>query len=74
MILTELRDYVIDNPQCSQTELASNFGLSEDGIDAMLSVWIKKGQIKTTISDSHNGVVRRYQWVSDKEIGLTVIQ
>ncbi|WP_394210513.1 FeoC-like transcriptional regulator [Enterovibrio calviensis] len=74
MILTELRDYVIANPQCSLTEMAVHFGLSEDGIDAMLSVWVKKGQLKTTVSDSRNGVVRQYQWVSDKELGITVIQ
>ncbi|WP_028024994.1 FeoC-like transcriptional regulator [Enterovibrio calviensis] len=74
MILDDLRDYIVANPNCTLTTLATHFSLSADGIDAMLAVWVKKGQLKTTISQSHNGVERRYLWVQDQELGITVIQ
>ncbi|MGF1766108.1 FeoC-like transcriptional regulator [Enterovibrio makurazakiensis] len=74
MILDDLRDYISANPQCTLSELAKHFSLSEDGIDAMLNVWVKKGLLKTTISQSSRGVERRYQWVINQELGITVIQ
>lgn len=42
MILTDLKQYIEAHPKCSQAELAKVFNLSEDGVDAMLSVWVKK--------------------------------
>ncbi|MBF8999539.1 MULTISPECIES: FeoC-like transcriptional regulator [Vibrio] len=45
MILTELKDYISQHHGASRTELAQRFALSEDGVDAMLHVWLQKGAI-----------------------------
>lgn len=44
MILTELHQYIDNEGVAARSELASKFGMSEDGVDAMLSVWVKKGK------------------------------
>lgn len=72
MILTELKDYVIAHPQCSASELAKQFALSEDGIDAMLAAWVKRGKLKITVSESRGRVEKRYLWVDD-QLGITVL-
>ncbi|MEL7287846.1 MAG: FeoC-like transcriptional regulator, partial [Pseudomonadota bacterium] len=38
MILKELYQYIADKGTVSQSDLAKQFGMSEDGADAMLSV------------------------------------
>ncbi|MGR5470150.1 FeoC-like transcriptional regulator, partial [Vibrio astriarenae] len=37
MILKELYQYIVDKGTVSQSDLAKQFGMSEDGADAMLS-------------------------------------
>ncbi|MGC3833621.1 FeoC-like transcriptional regulator [Moritella viscosa] len=44
MILTRLKDHLVVNGRTNRTELAKIFGISEDGIDAMLTLWVAKGQ------------------------------
>ena len=50
MILTRLKDHLVANGKTSRAELAKKFAISEDGIDAMLALWIAKGKISTTVS------------------------
>jgi len=45
MILHELKNYIAENGMVTRQELAKHFSLSEDGVDAMLDVWFKKGII-----------------------------
>ncbi|MFC3025551.1 FeoC-like transcriptional regulator [Vibrio zhugei] len=45
MILFELKHYIESHRGCSRRDLAKEFAMSEDGVDAMLAVWIKKGAI-----------------------------
>ncbi|QTH10229.1 FeoC-like transcriptional regulator, partial [Vibrio fluvialis] len=49
MILTELKQAIEAQSGISRKELAKRFALSEDGVDAMLAVWIKKGVISRFI-------------------------
>lgn len=42
MILNELKRYIEENGIVSRSAIAKKFSLSEDGVDAMLAVWIKK--------------------------------
>ncbi|WP_297481357.1 FeoC-like transcriptional regulator [uncultured Photobacterium sp.] len=45
MILQKLKQYITDNGRVSRKQLSLHFGMSEDGVDAMLAVWIRKGTI-----------------------------
>ncbi|WP_408607705.1 hypothetical protein [Enterovibrio coralii] len=51
-----------------------SFSLSEDGIDAMLAVWAKKGMLKITLSKKGGEEMAHYHWVQSDELGLVVIQ
>lgn len=73
MILDDLKNHVIKHPHCTQASLAQYFSLSEDGIDAMMSIWRKKGQLKTTLTKEKGVQICRYLWLKENEIGLTVI-
>ena len=58
----------------SRKELAQEFGLSEDGVDAMMSVWVKKGSISRLVDTDRGDRVKRvrYTLVPDNAIALTV--
>ncbi|MCM0147376.1 ferrous iron transport protein C [Photobacterium galatheae] len=45
MILHQLREQVERSGRISRRQLAHRFGLSEDGVDAMMALWVKKGLI-----------------------------
>ncbi|HAH03240.1 MAG TPA: iron transporter FeoC, partial [Vibrio sp.] len=49
MILTELHQYIDNEGVAARSELASKFGMSEDGVDAMLSAWVKKGKVSRLV-------------------------
>ncbi|CAI2301852.1 FeoC-like transcriptional regulator [Vibrio parahaemolyticus] len=74
MILNELYQYIADKGTVSQSELAKQFGMSEDGADAMLSVWIKKGKISRLVDTNKvRDVMRvRYAVTKQDELSLTV--
>lgn len=73
MILDDLKEYIIAHPYCAQADLASAFVLTEDGIEAMLSVWGKKGKLKVTWTTRRNKPQRLYRWLDNNEIGLMVL-
>jgi len=74
MILQELKRYIEEKGCATQQELAKQFHLSTDGVDVMLSVWIKKGNISKLVDvNKHNQVTRvRYSLSGDKGLSLTV--
>ncbi|WP_017219831.1 FeoC-like transcriptional regulator [Moritella dasanensis] len=77
MILTRLKDHLVANGKTGRTELAKKFGISEDGIDAMLALWIAKGKISTSISERPRlGQLNCdvwYRWNDDNELAITVL-
>lgn len=74
MILTELKEYVISHPHCSLGDLAKHFTLSQEGIEAMLAVWVKRGKLKITVSNVRGQREKRYLWVDSQQLAITVLQ
>lgn len=74
MILSELKQYIDTNGSASQRELAKRFALSEDGVDAMLSVWIKKGMVSRLVDTNQAKHVTRvrYTKVESNSLAMTV--
>ncbi|EIV8654984.1 iron transporter FeoC [Vibrio parahaemolyticus] len=72
MILNELYQYIADKGMVSQSELAKQFGMSEDGADAMLSVWIKKGKISRLVDTNKARDVMRVRYTVTKQDGLSL--
>ncbi|EGA65545.1 FeoC-like transcriptional regulator [Vibrio brasiliensis] len=74
MILVELKQFIDQQGSASQRDLAKKFGLSEDGVDAMLSVWIRKGVISRLVdTNAAKHVMRvRYAKVDSNALALTV--
>ncbi|MEF1254068.1 MULTISPECIES: FeoC-like transcriptional regulator [unclassified Vibrio] len=74
MILAELKQFIDQQGSVSQHELAKKFGLSKDGVDAMLSVWIHKGVISRLVdTNAAKHVMRvRYTKVDPNALALTV--
>ncbi|MCG6271347.1 FeoC-like transcriptional regulator [Vibrio vulnificus] len=72
MILKELYQYIADKGTVSQSDLAKQFGMSEDGADAMLSVWIKKGKISRLVDTNKAHSVTRVRYVVTKQDGLSL--
>lgn len=74
MILSDLKRYIDQRGSVSQRELAKQFQLSEDGVDAMLSVWIRKGAISRLVdtnADQHITRIR-YARVNNNALAMTV--
>ncbi|MGX9417278.1 FeoC-like transcriptional regulator [Vibrio sp. WJH972] len=62
MILQELRSYIEQHGSVTRLQLAKQFKMSEDGVDAMLSVWLKKGVISRTVDTNLDGYVMRVRY------------
>ncbi|MHA2937748.1 FeoC-like transcriptional regulator [Vibrio sp. RC27] len=62
MILQELRSYIEQRGSVTRLQLAKQFKMSEDGVDAMLSVWLKKGVISRTVDTNSDGYVMRVRY------------
>ncbi len=72
MILKELYQYIADNGTVSQSDLAKQFGMSEDGADAMLSVWINKGRITRLLDTNKTHDVTRVRYAVTRQDGLSL--
>ncbi len=70
MILLKLRDFIISHPYCTKAQLMKVFSLSEDGIDAMLSIWVKKGKIQINVQSNADENKIQYLWVDDQKLGI----
>ncbi|MEZ9653492.1 FeoC-like transcriptional regulator [Vibrio splendidus] len=72
MILTELHQYIVNEGVAARSELASKFGMSEDGVDAMLGVWVKKGKISRLVDTNKHGHTTRIRYTISKQDGLSL--
>ena len=74
MILHALKSHIVDQGCVSQKDLAKKFAISEDGIDAMLQVWIRKGVISRLVdTNSSKKITRvRYSVIGASGLSLTV--
>ncbi len=72
MILTELKQAIETQGSITRKELAQRFSMSEDGVDAMLAIWIKKGVISRLIDTNVAQYVTRVRYVMNKANSLSV--
>lgn len=72
MILAELKQYIDAQGSASCQELAKQFALSEDGVDAMLSVWVKKGVISRMIDTNKADKVTRVRYSANQANALSL--
>ncbi|MFV0449027.1 MAG: FeoC-like transcriptional regulator [Vibrio sp.] len=72
MILTELKLAIEEQGSITRKELAKRFSISEDGVDAMLGIWIKKGIISRLIDTNVAQYVTRVRYVINRADSLSV--
>ncbi|WP_162062637.1 FeoC-like transcriptional regulator [Vibrio taketomensis] len=72
MILIELKAYIEAQGSASRTELAKKFALSEDGVDAMLAVWIKKGVLSRMIDTNKADKITRVRYSVNQADSLSL--
>ncbi|CAH7081975.1 Ferrous iron transport protein C [Vibrio chagasii] len=72
MILTELHQYIDSQGFAARKEIAAKFGMSEDGVDAMLSVWVKKGKVSRLVDTNKHGHMTRVRYTICKQDGLSL--
>lgn len=74
MIVSELRGYIERQGSASRIELAKQFSLSEDGVEAMMQIWVKRGKVTRLVDMSKTQCVIgvRYRANSAESIPLTV--
>lgn len=76
MILRELGEYLEREGKVSRRDLARHFDTSEDAVEAMLGVWMRKGRVRKCQSEGcsgrccgkHEEVI--FEWLSTGQIGL----
>lgn len=74
MILMQLKQAVEAESGVSRRDLAKRFALSEDGVDAMMAVWIKKG-VMSRFNDTnaaHRVTRVRYSVNRAQDLSVTV--
>lgn len=74
MILEQLKQVIAECGSVTGKELARRFSLSEDGVDAMLGIWIRKGVICRFVDTNASLKVTRvrYALTPARGIALTV--
>ncbi|WP_260259461.1 FeoC-like transcriptional regulator [Vibrio intestinalis] len=72
MILAELKQHIDTQGSATRSELAKKFAMSEDGVDAMLSVWIRKGMISRMIDTNKAQKITRVRYATNKQDALSV--
>lgn len=72
MILQRLKEQIDSHGRCSRRQLADVFGLSEDGVEAMVEIWLKRGEVQRVYHRCAGQPVCFYKCVGSQEIGLDV--
>ncbi|MCH7373083.1 MULTISPECIES: FeoC-like transcriptional regulator [Aeromonas] len=76
MILRELGDYLAVQQRVSRRELARHFHTSEDAVEAMLGVWMRKGRVAKRETQVCGGSCCgksqevMFEWCEPGQIGL----
>lgn len=74
MILTQLKQHIEQHGCVSRKDLAKQFHLSEDGVEAMLSIWISKGKVSRLVdtNDKQRVTRIRYRYLARHQLPMTV--
>lgn len=76
MILRELGEYLATQQKASRRELARHFHTSEDAVEAMLGVWMRKGLVAKRETQVCGGSCCgksqevMFEWCEPGQIGL----
>ena len=76
MILRELGEYLEREGKVSRRDLARHFDTSEDAVEAMLGVWMRKGRVRKVEQGGCSGgccgarAEAFYEWLPDGQIGV----
>ena len=80
MILTQLKEYIVKHGRPSRSVLAKHFSISEDGVDAMLDVWLRRGMLSRELVGCRQETSCQtakevwYRWHTGPELSITVIR
>ena len=69
MILTKLKNHLVVNGKTQRAVLAKQFALSEDGVDAMLELWLQRNKVSKELI----GTQVWYRWNRDNELAVTLV-
>lgn len=78
MILQDLRDLLQKHGRMTRKDLARQLNSSEDGVDAMLQVWMRKGRVskdeQKVCGGSCCGAAQEvyYRWLDAQGIAIVV--
>ncbi|QIA62840.1 iron transporter FeoC [Vibrio astriarenae] len=72
MIVSQLYEYICQQGTMSQAQLAQHFGVSADGIDAMLDIWIQKGKLSRLLDTNPITKKQSVRYAVTKDDGLSV--
>ncbi|MFA0084556.1 iron transporter FeoC [Vibrio sp. 10N.286.49.C2] len=72
MILADLKAHIEHHPGVTRQALAAEFALSEDGVEAMLEVWIRKGKLSRTEDCDKAGQLLRVRYHVNQPNGLSI--
>jgi putative ferrous iron transport protein C len=73
MILADMKAYIEQHGSVSRSRLSQHFSLTEDGVDAMLDVWIKKGKMSRFIDTNAAGYITRVRYSLNQPDSLSLI-
>ncbi|MFA6053573.1 MAG: FeoC-like transcriptional regulator [Methylobacter sp.] len=74
MILSDLRDYLIQQRRVTLSDLAVHFNMDADALRGMLGKWISKGKVRKLSVDSSCGtrcckcdpaLTELYEWIDN---------
>lgn len=78
MILRDIATMMQEKQRITGRELARHFQTSEDAIDAMLGVWMRKGRVRKVCAAGCSGsccgqrTETYYEWLAEGQIGLVM--
>ncbi|MGR5119210.1 FeoC-like transcriptional regulator [Vibrio astriarenae] len=72
MIVSRLFEYIKQNGTVGQAQLAQHFGISADGVDAMLAIWISKGKLTRLVDTSPVSQEQRVRYAITQRGGLSL--
>ncbi|MFR9719641.1 FeoC-like transcriptional regulator [Aeromonas diversa] len=76
MILRDLGHYLAAQGRASRRDLARHFATSEDAVEAMLGIWMRKGRVRKCTTGGCSGSCCGkqsevlFEWLPEGQIGV----
>lgn len=72
MIVTQIKQAIAQHKGISRKALAQQFLLSEDGVDAIVQFWIKRGEVSRLVDTNEANYVLRVRYVLNEPSALAL--